>query len=202
MRYHHGDLRRALLDALPQVIAVAGLERLSLRALARQAGVSHGAPAHHFTDKRGLLTAFAVEGSEHLERLVSDALSRPAATDHVARLSAVGLGYLEFALQYPAHFRITLRPELLNMLDPELLRARASAGQLLDLVLKDAEEAGFLTARDHPNVRMASWSLAHGYASIAADAMTGTPADALRRQARRTFDHYSRAVLRENLAAE
>ncbi len=196
MRYHHGDLRRALLDALPRVIAAQGLERLSLRALARQAGVSHGAPAHHFTDKQGLLTAFASEGSQHLERLVSAALTQPAATDHVARLSAVGLGYLEFALQYPAHFRVTFRPELLNMADPELLQARASAGNTLDNVLKDAQEAGFLAARDYSNVRMASWSLAHGYASIAADVMAGTPPDALRRQARRTLDHYSRAVLR------
>lgn len=195
MRYHHGDLRRVLLDALPRAIALHGLERLSLRALARQAGVSHGAPAHHFSDKQGLLTAFAIEGSQHLERLVSDALTLPAATDHVARLSAVSLGYLEFALQYPAHFCVSFRPELLNMADPALLRARTNAGNTLDLVLKDAQEAGLLTARDYPNVRMASWSLAHGYASIAADVMTGTPADALRRQARRTFDHYSRAVL-------
>ena len=64
--YHHGDLRRALLDATEALLLESGLETFSLRECARRAGVSHGAPAHHFGDVRGLLTAFATVGFERL----------------------------------------------------------------------------------------------------------------------------------------
>ena len=72
--YHHGDLRRALLAAALDVIATDGPAALSLRDLARRAGVSHAAPAHHFRDRTGLLTAVAVEGYG----MLADALARPA----------------------------------------------------------------------------------------------------------------------------
>lgn len=189
-RYHHGDLRRTLLDVLPELIAEQGLENLSLRELARRAGVTHGAPAHHFGGRKGLLTAFASEGSEHLAALVLDALDAVPVSRHAERLKAVGLAYLEFALRYPEHFRVTFRPELLDMTDPALLSLRAAAGGTLDLVLKAAVTDGALRATDYPAVRTASWSLAHGYASLAVDVLSGNSADALRRQAQRTFDHF------------
>lgn len=194
MRYHHGDLKRALLEALPGLIEERGLEKFSLRELARRAGVTHGAPAHHFADRKGLLTAFAIEGSQHLARLVEEALAPVAATDHPTRLTAVGLGYLEFALTYPVHFRITFRPELLDLDNPELLSARTDAGATLDRVLDDAVRDGVLANADYQNVQMASWSLAHGFASLAADALAAVPADVLRRQAKQTFDYFTHRV--------
>lgn len=194
-RYHHGDLRRTLLEVLPELIAERGLENLSLRELARRAGVTHGAPAHHFGDRKGLLTAFAHEGSKHLAALVLEALDAVPVWQHAERLQAVGLAYLEFALRYPAHFRVTFRPELLEMTDPALLAARAAAGSTLDLVLKAAVTDGALRAADYGSVRMASWSLAHGYASLAVDVLSGDSADALRRQAQRTFEHFCARML-------
>ena len=194
MRYHHGDLKRALLEALPGLIEERGLEKFSLRELARRAGVTHGAPAHHFADRKGLLTAFAIEGSQHLARLVEEALAPVAAIDHPARLTAVGLGYLEFALTYPVHFRITFRPELLDLDNPELLSARTDAGATLDRVLDDAVRDGVLATADYQNVQMASWSLAHGFASLAADVLAGVPAEVLRRQAKQTFDYFTHRV--------
>lgn len=193
--YHHGDLRRTLLDALPALIVDRGLEKLSLRELARRAGVTHGAPAHHFGDKQGLLTAFAIEGSQYLETLVLEALAAVPEADHVQRLTAVGLGYLEFALRYREHFRVTFRPELLDMHNAELLSARGRAGATLDLVLRAAQGGGVLAAKDYAQVRMASWSLAHGYASLAVEVMGAATAEALRRQAARTFLHFSRRML-------
>ena len=65
-RYHHGDLRRALLAAVDEIVQELGVEGLSLRECARRAGVSHGAPAHHFGDKRGMLTEYATDGFEKL----------------------------------------------------------------------------------------------------------------------------------------
>ncbi len=195
MRYHHGDLRRALLEALPALIEEQGLEHLSLRELARRAGVTHGAPAHHFGGRRGLLTAFALEGSRRLADCVRSSLAEVPSGDHVARLTAVGLGYLDFALSYPAHFRVTFRPELLDMTDSALLAARAEAGSTLDDVLRAAEADGLFDGRDYAPVRMACWSLAHGYASLAADVLNAAPADELRRQAESAFTHFSRRML-------
>lgn len=197
MNYHHGDLKRTLLITLPALIEEQGLEKLSLRALARRAGVSHGAPAHHFGDKRGLLTAFAIEGSRYLAALVVECLETVHKEQHAERLTQVGLGYLEFALKYPAHFRVSFRPELLNILDPELASARAEAGGTLDAVLRAAEADGWLASAVYPEVRMASWALAHGYAALTVDVFAGAPADALRKQARAAFLHYSQSVLQK-----
>src|ERR1700722_12569614 len=95
--YHHGSLRPALLRAVEELIAEKGIEGLSLRECARRAGASWSAPAHHFGDKTGMLTAFAVAGftqlKEHMET------RRDACADQADRAVAVGEGYLEFALR-------------------------------------------------------------------------------------------------------
>src|SRR5689334_3926996 len=93
--YHHGDLRRALIDGALEAIAENGVAALSLRDVARRAGVSHAAPAHHFGDKQGLLTAIAIEGFEGLYEV-----TMAAAGDHVAG----GLAWIAWALDHPAHY--------------------------------------------------------------------------------------------------
>ena len=103
--YHHGDLRRAVLDAALEMIATDGPAAVSLRELARRAQVSHAAPAHHFKDKAGLLTAIAVEGY----RLLGDALTAASSVGQ-RRLLETGVAYVQFALDHPAHFAVTLKP--------------------------------------------------------------------------------------------
>lgn len=196
MKYHHGDLRRALLDVLPGVIADQGLDKLSLREVARRAGVTHGAPAHHFGDKRGLLTAFATEGSLRLEQKVLDQLQQVAPRRHPQRLTAVGLGYLEFAIADPAHFQVTFRSEWLDLEDVDYVAAGSRAGQTLDLVLNAAQMDGWLRPKHYADVRMAAWALAHGYACLASDVFVGMPTKALREQARSAFDHFGNSVLK------
>src|SRR3954470_23384194 len=93
--YHHGNLRRVLIDKALAAIADKGVGAMSLRDVARRAGVSHAAPAHHFGDRRGLLTAIAVEGFEGLTEATS-----AAAGDHVAG----GLAWIGWALEHPAHY--------------------------------------------------------------------------------------------------
>ena len=99
--YHHGDLRAALLAAAEVELTEKGVEAFSLRSVAKRAGVSHAAPAHHFGDARGLLTALAVEG---FRRFLATQHRREAlaAPDPRAQLVAAGLGYVDFALAYPA----------------------------------------------------------------------------------------------------
>lgn len=119
--YHHGDLRRVILDAALDAIATNGPGALSLRDLARRAGVSHAAPAHHFKDRTGLLTAVAAEGYA----LFADALA--GAPD----LRERGVAYVRFAATHPAHFQVMFQPDLHRTDDPDLLAARTRAAEAL-----------------------------------------------------------------------
>ncbi|MEW2399862.1 TetR/AcrR family transcriptional regulator [Streptomyces sp. NPDC046862] len=150
--YHHGDLRRAILRAALDVIAADGPSALSLRDLARRAGVSHAAPAHHFKDRTGLLTAIAAEGFGLLA----------AATRESADLRDAGVRYVRFAREHPAHFQVMFTRELLRENDMELTAARAlSAAALRDAI--PIPDDGAPEAR---LARVAVWSLAHGFATL------------------------------------
>ncbi|MFJ8534368.1 TetR/AcrR family transcriptional regulator [Streptomyces sp. NPDC093591] len=152
--YHHGDLRRAILTAALDVIAADGPSALSLRDLARRAGVSHAAPAHHFKDRTGLLTAIAAEGFG----LLADTLN--AAAD----LKDAGVRYVRFARERPAHFQVMFAPDLLRADDLELTTARALAGDALrGAVSAVRPESLGIDAR---LAGVAAWSLAHGFATL------------------------------------
>ncbi|MGW3667723.1 TetR/AcrR family transcriptional regulator [Streptomyces sp. NPDC005141] len=152
--YHHGDLRRAILGAALDVIAVEGPAALSLRDLARRAGVSHAAPAHHFKDRTGLLTAIAAEGYG----LLATALD--AADD----LRDAGVRYVRFAREHPAHFQVMFSPELLRENDVELTAARALAGERLRAAVSALPSEG--RGPDTRLAGVAAWSLAHGFATL------------------------------------
>ncbi|WP_344487292.1 TetR/AcrR family transcriptional regulator [Glycomyces endophyticus] len=154
-RYHHGDLRRALIDAAVEAVGETGPSALSLRAVAKRAGVSHAAPAHHFGDKAGLLTAVAAEGFDRF----ADALER--AWTATGDFDAVGAAYVRFAIDHRAHFEIMFRPELLHMDDPDLVRASVRSREALHRGSgTDGPDAAF-------NARaLAAWSLAHGFAEL------------------------------------
>ncbi len=123
--YHHGDLRRALLDAAVAAIIEAGPAAMSLRDLARRAGVSHAGPTHHFRDKPGLLTALATEGYD----LLATALT--AARAESGSALELGLAYVRFAGCHRAHFQVMFRPDLYRAEDRELVAARERATEAL-----------------------------------------------------------------------
>ncbi|MGW3392119.1 TetR/AcrR family transcriptional regulator [Streptomyces cinereoruber] len=149
--YHHGDLRQAVLAAALDVIAAEGPGALSLRDLARRAGVSHAAPAHHFKDRTGLLTAVAAEGYD----LLAGALAG------TPELRERGVRYVRFAVEHPAHFQVMFRPELLRADDPALLAAKERASAELR-----AGVAGLADVPDAREAGIAAWSLAHGFATL------------------------------------
>ncbi|MFI2672381.1 TetR/AcrR family transcriptional regulator [Streptomyces albidoflavus] len=151
--YHHGDLRRAVLAAAEEVIRAEGPQALSLRDLARRAGVSHAAPAHHFKDRTGLLTAFAAEGWALF------AASLQAAPD----LRERGVAYVRFAREHPAHFQVMFQPALLRTEDPALRAATAAAGEALRAGVAGTPGADGTRPR---LAGVAAWSLAHGFASL------------------------------------
>ncbi|MFG2370783.1 TetR/AcrR family transcriptional regulator [Streptomyces sp. NPDC048504] len=152
--YHHGDLRRAILTAALDVIAADGPSALSLRDLARRAGVSHAAPAHHFKDRTGLLTAIAAEGFGLLAGTIGEA----------ADLKDAGVRYVRFAREHPAHFQVMFAPDLLRASDLELTTARALATGALRHAVSAVPPEG--RGPDARLAGVAAWSLAHGFATL------------------------------------
>ncbi|MGH3451336.1 MAG: TetR/AcrR family transcriptional regulator [Haloechinothrix sp.] len=156
--YHHGDLRRALLTAAVEVIAEHGPAYVSLRELARRAGVTHAAPAHHFTDKAGLLTALAVQGNDMLADSLEDALAVTPID-----LTELGVRYVRFAAEFPAHFEVMYRPDLYHRDDPELVAARTRTGEVLRI---GVAAMGSRTGGDPELAGLAAWMMAHGFAAL------------------------------------
>lgn len=167
-RYHHGDLRRALLDAVEDLVRHGGPGSVTLRAAARRAGVSHAAPAHHFGDLSGLLTAFAREGFQRMDAIMAR-LQGAAPPDAKSQLLATGQGYIRFALAHPGAFQIMFGPGHVDRQDPEfcaaadlpylrLLNGLASAAGLPQGAVPMLDDRAIL-----------AWSAVHGFAALAAD---------------------------------
>ena len=151
--YHHGDLPRALLDAAVQAIAEVGPAAVSLRDLARRTGVSHAAPAHHFGDKAGLLTAVATDGFRRLAATLRETYQATGS------FLEVGVAYVRFAVTHRAHFEVMFRPELYHTDDPELVRARDAARALLYPPAAEAANAPTTAAMCGPASPPGHWSM-------------------------------------------
>lgn len=156
MPYHHGDLRRALLDTALATIAEHGPAAVSLRDLARRTGVSHAAPTHHFRDKPGLLTAIATEGWG----LLADALGETATRG--SGFAELGVTYVLFATSHPAHFAVMRAPGLVRRDDPDLQAAENRASSYLH---GGAREYGG-DDREAAVTALAAWSLVHGLSTL------------------------------------
>lgn len=185
--YHHGDLRSALLAAGEAELTERGVEGFSLRSVAKRAGVSHAAPAHHFGDTNGLLTALATEGFRRFQ----DTLDAREAGAADARDKAVraGFGYLEFAMTRPALFRLIFSSARPDYASPELIAAASRAyDHLVDLVQTlgggDADV-------------LALWSASHGIADLA----TGSKLRMMMAKTPQERDAMIRAVLLRALPA-
>lgn len=163
--YHHGNLRAALLAAGEKVLAVTGVARFSLREVARLSGVSHAAPAHHFKNANGLLTALAIDG---FRRFLA-AMRRRQETvgeDPVARILASGLGYVDFARANPALFRLMFDDERIAHDDPELTAVADAA--FVHLATDVGKFMGASPFAHPPTMArtLAIWNLVHGYVQL------------------------------------
>jgi AcrR family transcriptional regulator len=178
--YHHGDLRRALIDAAVEAVGEAGPSALSLRAVAKRAGVSHAAPAHHFGDKAGLLTAVAAEGFDRF----ADTLE--AAWSDTGDFTAVGAAYVRFAIDRRPYFEVMFRPELVHADDSDLQRAAARSRAALH---RGSGEAG--SDAEFNAAALAAWSLAHGFAELL---IAGNFPQAVRRDPEAAFKAVAKAT--------
>ncbi|HSM91361.1 MAG TPA: TetR-like C-terminal domain-containing protein [Anaeromyxobacteraceae bacterium] len=166
-RYHHGELRHALLDAAAAVVEREGIGALSLRELARRLGVSHAAPAHHFADRTALLAALAADGYARFGAALADAARRER--DPFERLFAVGRAYVQFALDHPGRFRVMFGREL-SELDPPPCPPEPEGGAawqvLLDTVRGVLEVTAPERRADAEGVAFACWATVHGAAML------------------------------------
>lgn len=165
--YHHGELRSALIAASDEIIRESGVEGFSLREAARRAGVSPGAPKHHFGSIVGLLTEVAIAAYGQLARYLSDALVANQTAEQ--KLQSLGTAYVRYALDNPGHFRLICRKDLVNRHHPDFEPAVYSA--MTGFVLTAAEYYGstFPPETDqavHPGI-VAAVSTIHGIAHMA-----------------------------------
>ena len=174
--YHHGALREALLDACLKLIETEGIGAVSLRRVAREAGVSPGAPYHHFADRAALLSALAAQG---YVALAGDfAVVRAAADSPVRELTALIDTYVSFALRQPAYFRLMVRPELHEPdKNPETKAAMHAAERQLQDAVQDCVAAGVIPAERAETLELTVWSIGHGLASLLLDGLLDDPSD-------------------------
>src|SRR5205085_11061296 len=104
--YHHGDLRRVLIDAALRLVGESGPEAVSVREAARRAGVSPAAPFRHFPSRDALMTAVAEEAQRRFRAEIEQALADAPADDPLGRFRCIGLAYLRWAMRNPTHFEI------------------------------------------------------------------------------------------------
>jgi AcrR family transcriptional regulator len=163
--YHHGDLRDALVRAAFAIAKREGPDAVTLRAVAKRAGVSEAAPYHHFADKRTLLGAAAGVGFEALDRRLGDALES-AGRDPIDRLVSLGAAYVQFAIDEPGPFRLVFGSHVAE-LDLAALPETATPGRRAKERLRRAVREFVTTARANvdPEVLMQMlWAQVHGMA--------------------------------------
>jgi AcrR family transcriptional regulator len=169
--YHHGNLREALIEAAQHTLATEGVEGLSLRKVAQQAGVSATALYSHFKDKRELLALLATQGFAQLSAaMASEAQARPGASDAADfSLTGLAMGYIKFSMGNTALFQLMFGKEVGNLLDfPELVAAGSqSYGMMADCVAAQVKTGNASTT---PAVAAtAAWSMVHGLATLIND---------------------------------
>lgn len=167
-RYHHGDLKAALIKAADEILAEQGVEGFTLREAARRAGVSPAAPSHHFGSSAGLLSEVAVLGFEALSKHLEVDPSQGTPTQ---RLRLQGIGYVRFALAYPGRFHLMFRRDLLAHDHAALQEAASRAMALIEDTIRAMRAIPDGQPLDHAaqSVLLATWSIVHGFAHLALD---------------------------------
>jgi AcrR family transcriptional regulator len=167
--YHHGDLRRALIDGALRILETQGVSALTLRAAARRAGVSQAAPYRHFADKEDLLAAVAAEGFRALSAAMREAADR-AGGEILARFLAIGMTYIRFAVSQPARFRLMFGGQVADR--EAHLPLRQAAEETFGLLIAGIEEgqkAGVIRDGDQRELSMVAWSAVHGLSALVVD---------------------------------
>ena len=177
--YHHGDLVRTAIAGAVEEVRTVGVAAVSMRRIARRAGVSHAALAYQFGDKSGLFTAVAAEGFRLFAELVGPVATEAGPDGFLQG----GRAYVQFALAHPGHFEVMFRPYLYRADDAELTAARDTAFEVLygnarrSLAAHRDATATEIPDEDVLALAVAGWSMSHGFATLFA---TGNLPDRVR----------------------
>lgn len=158
------DLPRKLLAVTAEILREQGLHKFTLREAARRAGVSHGAPAFHFKDAAGLLTAFATEAFEALRELMLKYRAE-APKDAASQLLAVGCAYIDYAVSHRPQFQLMFRSDTIRLDDERFKEASKGALQQLQETMAPWVGAGESDAGRMAKLMLA-WSAVHGFATL------------------------------------
>ncbi len=196
------DLRERVLRASVSLIEEEGLASLSMREVARRAGVSHQAPYHYFPDRESILAAVAARGfallDEHLTQARGEAVGASDALERAA------IAYVKFACDYPAHFRIMFRPELVTLANHHQADCCAdTAFKHVPEMVIECMKAGFPESVGVDVMSTLLWSIAHGFACLLIDGPLGEKVPSFarhREQAIRDVAHAARTMLDATIA--
>ena len=166
--YHHGDLRQALLAAAVRLLRAGGTDALTLRAVAREAGVSQTAPYRHFADREALVAGVAEAGFRELHAAIVAAVD--GAVDKGRGLQRIALAYVRFALEHPAEYRIMFGHQVVARRRDEGLReAGGSVFALLSGGIAHLQSTGRVRAGDPDTMAVSAWALVHGLVTLVLD---------------------------------
>jgi AcrR family transcriptional regulator len=163
--YHHGNLRPALVEAALPLLATYGTTGLSLREVAKAAGVSHAAPYRHFRDKTALLEAIAAAGYARLMQACQQAEKR-FSHDPQKQLTEAGMAYLLLAAENPEIIRLMFGGFSLDNCGEELKQAAQNAFQSLRKIVENGQKAGMYKKAETLDLTLASWSMVHGLSML------------------------------------
>ncbi|MGJ8562296.1 MAG: TetR/AcrR family transcriptional regulator [Alphaproteobacteria bacterium] len=160
--FHHGDLKRTLSDVALSLLDQYGVAGVTIRAIARAAGVSHSAPVNHYKDRRALLTAIAEQQFKIISDDIERSLSRTS-NDADQRIEAIAHSLMDYGFQYPNRYQLLWRSDLIDHEDKDLL-------SIMDAVYDQLCAAIELTAPnvkfDKHTIAVALWSMVHGYVDM------------------------------------
>lgn len=157
-KYHHGDLRKAIMDAALEITATSGLEGLSLREISRKIGVTTAAPYHHFKDRQALLLDLAIDAYGKLQEVLEQAKAK--ARDAQAEVAAAATAYYRFGRQHRAEYAIMFAGEFTT--HARFGEMMSAANACLDLVRKSIADASRLGEKETAEAAFCAWSLLHG----------------------------------------
>jgi AcrR family transcriptional regulator len=197
--YHHGDLRRALIETALAMVTEEGNWNFTLREVARRAGVSHAAPYNHFADKSALLAEVAALGFQALRRELEEAARRPRSSRQA--LIGIAVAYVRFGVEHPAHYRLMFGPEIAEKERyPVLQQASDATFTALTTALERGQAEGEVRLGSVRDQALAAWALVHGLTTLLIDqrlSSLGVSTNEAERQAR-----LAGTALFEGLAAE
>ena len=157
------DSRERILSAAVELMTKEGLAALSMREVARRAGVSHQAPYHYFENREAILAAIAEEGFKKFNAILESA----SGSNAVARLIAAGRAYIGFALSHPAHFQVMFRPELVNLDKYPSALAEANRGfAILQSLIDGMVKEKFLPRSRADGMVLLSWAFVQGLSGL------------------------------------